>query len=230
MLRVEGVDTFYGDIQILRGISIEVGEREIIGLLGRNGRGKTTLIRAIMGTVPPRQGRIFFKDEEITKRKPYEVSRMGIGVVPQGRQIFPSLNVEENLTVVARGGAEGWTLEKIYTLFPPLKQRKSHPGNKLSGGEQQMLAIGRSLMTNPSLLLMDEPTAGLSPLYVQMLGQTIQGLKQNGISILLIEQQVGFVLRNVDYVHIMERGTIVHSSLPQDLETKQEITMKYLGI
>jgi branched-chain amino acid transport system ATP-binding protein len=168
---------------------------------------------------------------DITNKHSFEIARLGIGVVPQGRLIFPSLSVEENLTVGFSLGPNGWTLDNIYELFPPLKQRARHPGNKLSGGEQQMLAIGRSLMTNPSLLLMDEPTAGLSPLYVEMLGEVIRKLQRSGISILLIEQRVGFALKHVEHVNIMERGTIVHSSPPDEVEANDRaIIKKYLGV
>jgi branched-chain amino acid transport system ATP-binding protein len=155
---------------------------------------------------------------------------LGISVVPQGRQIFPSLNVTENLTVGFSGKTDGWTLERIYELFPPLRERLGHPGNRLSGGEQQMLAIARSLMTNPSFLLMDEPTEGLSPIFVQTVGQVIRKLQQGGISILLVEQNLRFALTHVDYLHILSRGQIVHSSPPKDLDQNPEIKARHLGV
>ncbi len=230
MLRVEDIHTYYGDSYILQGISMQVGEAAVVGLLGRNGMGKTTFIRSVVGATRPKQGRIFFRKEEITHKRSFEISRMGISLVPQGRQIFPSLNVSENLNVVARGISGGWTLEKIYEFFPPLKQRIRHPGNRLSGGEQQMLAIGRALMTNPSLLLMDEPTEGLSPLFVQTVGQIIKRLQQNGIAILLVEQNLRFAVQHAQHLHILSRGRIVHSSSPEELDQNHEIKQRYLGV
>ena len=230
MLKVQDIHTYYGDSYILQGISIRVKEGEVIGLLGRNGMGKTTLIRSIIGFTPPRRGRVVFKDTDVTHTRPFQIARLGISVVPQGRQIFPSLNVTENLTVGFSGKTEGWTLERVYDLFPPLRERLHHPGNRLSGGEQQMLAVARSLMTNPSFLLMDEPTEGLSPLFVQTVGQVIRKLQQGGISILLVEQNLRFALMHADYLHILSRGQIVHSSSPKDLDQNPEIKSRYLGV
>jgi branched-chain amino acid transport system ATP-binding protein len=230
VLKVEDIHTYYGDSYILQGISLRVKGGEVIGLLGRNGMGKTTLIRSIIGFTPPRRGRVMFKDTEVTHTRPFRIARLGISVVPQGRQIFPSLNVTENLTVGFSGKAEGWTLERIFELFPPLRERLHHPGDRLSGGEQQMLAIARSLMTNPSFLLMDEPTEGLSPLFVQTVGQVVRKLQQGGISILLVEQNLRFALTHTDYLHILSRGQIVHSSSPKDLDQNPEIKSRYLGV
>lgn len=230
MLTVEDIHTYYGDSYILQGVSLEVKQGEVIGILGRNGMGKTTLIRSIIGFTPPRLGRVIFQGVELTRRPPFEISRFGIGVVSQGREIFPSLNVTENLTVGFRSKAEGWTLERIHELFPPLKEREHHPGNRLSGGEQQMLAIGRSLMTNPSFLLMDEPTEGLSPIFVKSVGEVIRILQRSGISILLVEQNLRFTLKHADHIHVLSRGKIVHSSSPQELDANHEIKQKYLGV
>ena len=230
MLKVEDIHTYYGDSYILQGISIRVKEGEVIGLLGRNGMGKTTLIRSIIGFTPPRRGRVVFKDTDVTHTRPFQIARLGISVVPQGRLIFPSLDVAENLTIGFSGKTEGWSLERIYELFPPLKERLHHPGNRLSGGEQQMLAVARSLMTNPSFLLMDEPTEGLSPLFVQTVGQVIRKLQQGGISILLVEQNLRFALLHADYLHILSRGQIVHSSSPKDLDQNPEIKSRHLGV
>jgi len=230
VLKVEDIHTYYGDSYILQGISLGVRGGEVVGLLGRNGMGKTTLIRSIIGFTPPRRGRVIFKDTEVTHTRPFQIARLGISVVPQGRQIFPSLNVTENLTVGFSGKAEGWTLERIFELFPPLRERLHHPGDRLSGGEQQMLAIARSLMTNPSFLLMDEPTEGLSPLFVQTVGQVVRKLQQSGISILLVEQNLRFALTHTDYLHILSRGQIVHSSSPKDLDQNPEIKSRYLGV
>ena len=231
MLKVENIHTYYGDSYILQGISLEVGEREVIGLLGRNGMGKTTLIRSIIGFTPPREGQVRFGEVELTGKRPFEIARMGMSIVPQGRQIFPSLNVTENLGVGYSGKTGGiWNLDSVFEVFPPLKGRANHPGNRLSGGEQQMLAIGRSLMTNPRLMLMDEPTEGLSPLYVQIVGQVIRKMRESGISILLVEQNLRFTLKQADHIHILSRGKIVHSSLPKELDANQEVRVKYLGV
>jgi len=230
LLKVEDIHTYYGDSHILQGISLEVGKGKVIGILGRNGMGKTTLIRSVIGYTPPRRGRVSFQNKEITNKQPYQIARLGICAVPQGRQIFPSLNVLENLTVGFKGGFSGWTLEKVYELFPPLRERERHPGNRLSGGEQQMLAIGRSLMTNPSLLLMDEPTEGLAPLFVQKVGEVILKLQRTGISILLVEQNLRFTIKHTDHIHIMNRGMIVQSSSPQELEKNHDIRARYLGV
>ncbi len=230
MLTIEDIHTYYGDSYILQGISMQVQSGQVVGVLGRNGMGKTTLIRSLMGVNPPRRGRITYQEEELTQKKPFQIARLGISVVPQGREIFPSLDVTENLTVGYTMKSDGWTLEKIFDLFPPLRQRAHHPGNRLSGGEQQMLAIGRSLMMNPSLLLMDEPTEGLSPLFVQTVGRVIHMLQEGGLSILLVEQNLRFALEYTDYIHIMNRGQIVHSSSPNELDRNQEIRQRFLGV
>jgi len=230
VLKIEDIHTYYGDSYILQGISMELGQGAITGILGRNGMGKTTLIRSIIGFTPPARGRILFNNAEVTRLRPFQISKLGISLVPQGRQIFPSLNVAENLAVCFKNVPQGWTEERIYELFPPLRERAHHPGNQLSGGEQQMLAIGRSLMTNPSLLLMDEPTEGLAPLFVQTVGQVMRKLQQSGISILLVEQNLRFAIRYTDYVRILSRGQVVHSSTPEDLDRNQEIRSKFLGV
>jgi branched-chain amino acid transport system ATP-binding protein len=229
-LQVEDIHTYYGESYILQGISFGVKKAEVIGVLGRNGMGKTTLIRSLVGLTPPRRGRVRFEDTDLSTKEPYEIIRMGIGWVPQGREIFPSLDVTENLIVGFKAKAGGWTLEDIFELFPPLKGRAHHPGNRLSGGEQQMLAIGRSLMTNPTLLLMDEPTEGLSPIYVQTVGDVISRLRESGISILLVEQNLRFALKRTDFLHILNKGQIVYSSPPEELDANQEIKHKYLGV
>jgi branched-chain amino acid transport system ATP-binding protein len=230
MLTIEDIHTYYGDSYILQGISMEVKGGQVVGVLGRNGMGKTTLIRSLIGVNPPRRGRITYRGEELTQKKPFQIARLGISIVPQGREIFPSLDVTENLTVGYTMKSDGWTLEKIFDLFPPLRQRAHHPGNRLSGGEQQMLAIGRSLMMNPSLLLLDEPTEGLSPLFVQTVGRVIHMLQEGGLSILLVEQNLRFALEHTDYIHILNRGQIVHSSSPDELGRNQEIRQRFLGV
>ena len=228
MLEVSEIHTYYGESHVLQGVSLAVARGQVVALLGRNGMGKTTLIRSLIGFTPPRQGRVIFKGTDITKFPPFRSVAMGMGLVPQGRRIFPSLTVLENLSVATKG--DGWSLERIFTLFPRLKERLSHPGNKLSGGEQQMLAIARALMTNPDLLLMDEPTEGLAPLLVREVGRAIAELKGQGLSILLVEQSLLFALRVADHVHVLSRGRIVHSSSPAALLLNEEVKSRFLGL
>ena len=230
ILKAEDIHTYYGDCYILQGVSLELRQGEVLGIIGRNAMGKTTLIRSIIGFTPPRAGRVFFKDKEITSTPPYQIVRAGISIVPQGRDIFPTLSVKENLTVGFKEKPGGWTLEKVYELFPPLRERINHPGNRLSGGEQQMLSVGRGLMTNPDLLLMDEPTEGLAPIYVEAVGKVIRKLQESGMSILLVEQNLRFALKYTDYIHIINRGRVVHSSNPAELKGKNDIIRRYLGV
>jgi branched-chain amino acid transport system ATP-binding protein len=194
--------------------------------------GKTTAIRSVIGLTPPRRGRILFKGKDITRLPPQKIAQMGMGLVPQGRHIFPSLTVEENLTVSARnvGKHEAWTLDRVYSFFPVLKQRAKYKGNLLSGGEQQMLAIGRALMTNPDLLLMDEPSEGLAPVIVLELSHIIAQLKENGLSILLVEQNVAMALELSDYAYVLSRGEVVYESEPKELRDNEELKNKYLGV
>jgi len=228
MLEVSEIHTYYGESHVLQGVSLAVERGQVVALLGRNGMGKTTLIRSLIGFTPPRQGRVIFKGTDITRFPPFRSVAMGMGLVPQGRRIFPSLTVLENLSVATKG--DGWSLERIFALFPRLKERLSHPGNKLSGGEQQMLAIARALMTNPDLLLMDEPTEGLAPLLVREVGRAIAELKGQGLSILLVEQSLPFALRVADHVHVLSRGRIVHSSSPAELLANEEVKSRFLGL
>ena len=232
MLELVDLHTYYGDSYVLQGLSLSVGEGSVVALLGRNGMGKTTTIRSIIGFNPPRRGTIRFKGQEITRAKSHRIARLGIGLVPQGRQIFPSLSVRENLTVSARGsrGSSSWGLLEVYSLFPVLKNRAKNRGNQLSGGEQQMLAIGRALMTNPSLLLMDEPSEGLAPVIVRELTRIIALLKDRGHSILLVEQNLSMALELADYVYVIDRGRIVYEGLPGEFRGNAEIQAKYLGV
>jgi len=232
VLELNDVHTYYGDTHILNGVSLEVKDGSVVALLGRNGMGKTTTIRTIIGFTPPRQGTIRFQGNEIQGLPPYKIARLGIGLVPQGRIIFPSLSVEENLTLGHRhnGDMDSWTVDKIYDLFPILKKRAKFKGNLLSGGEQQMLTIARALMTNPKLILMDEPSEGLAPIIVKEIGDIIQVLKQKGFSILLVEQNVPMALRLADYVYIISKGKIEYQSEPEKLKGDVETKHKYLGV
>lgn len=228
-LQIENIHTYYGNSHVLQGVSLEADSGRVVGLLGRNGMGKTTFMHSIIGFTPPRRGRISLSGSELTGLKPFQIARHGISLVPQGRQIFPSLSVNENLTV-GQASSGDWNIERIFELFPPLRARAKNGGDQLSGGEQQMLAIGRCLMTNPSVLLMDEPTEGLSPLFVQIVGSAIDLLKAEGMAIILVEQNINFALRHSDVVNIMNKGQIVHTSLPEDLATNEEIKLRFLGI
>ncbi len=231
MLKIVDIHTYYGDSYILQGISLEVAKGTVVALLGRNGVGKTTLIRSIVGFTPARRGQILFNDRDITHMAAYKIVRMQIGLVPQGRRIFPSLTVTENLAIASRGtGVRSWNLEKIFTLFPRLKERVNNRGNQLSGGEQQMLAIARALISNPVFLLMDEPTEGLAPVLVREVGDVILRLKKEGLSIFLVEQNLSFARKFADYTHVMSKGKIVYSSTPAELWENREIKERYLGV
>jgi branched-chain amino acid transport system ATP-binding protein len=192
--------------------------------------GKTTLIRSIIGFVAPRKGQVVFKEREITAWPSNRIVDLGLALVPQGRRVFPSLTVDQNLTVAAKRRSARWTIERVMELFPRLRERRENHAGKLSGGEQQMLAIARALMTNPQVLLMDEPTEGLAPLLVREVGRVIESLKSEGLSILLVEQNLPLALRVADRVHVLSRGRIVHSCSPQELLTNEEIKNKYLGL
>lgn len=232
MLKLVDIHTYYGPSYVLQGVSLEVKEGSAVALLGRNGVGKTTTLHSIIGYTPPRRGNIFFKERDITRLPPYQISRMGLALVPQGRCIFPSLSSRENLTAAARGGRTGtiWTLDRVYSLFPVLKERSGHKGDLLSGGEQQMLAIARALMTNPDLILMDEPSEGLAPLIIQKLRNVIRELHSKGLSILLVEQNLNLALSAADYIYIMSKGEIVYECSASDLKNDEEAKTKYLGV
>jgi branched-chain amino acid transport system ATP-binding protein len=230
MLRISDIHTYYGDSHILQGISLNMERGQVVGILGRNGMGKTTLIRSIIGFTPPRRGQVLFKERDITRWPSNRVVSLGLGLVPQGRRVFPSLTVDENLSVAAKRNGSPWTVERVMELFPRLRERRENRAGKLSGGEQQMLAIARALMTNPELLLMDEPTEGLAPLLVREVGRVIENLKSRGLSILLVEQNLPLALRVSDYVHVLSRGRIAHSSVPQALWENEEIKRRYLGL
>jgi branched-chain amino acid transport system ATP-binding protein len=229
VLEVADVHTYYGESHVLQGVSLMVGHGEVVAILGRNGAGKTTLIRSIIGFTPPRRGTVRFKDQDITGRPPHHLTALGMALVPQGRRVFPSLSVRENLEVAHRGDGR-WSLDHVYRVFPRLRERERNRANKLSGGEQQMLAIGRALMSNPDLLLMDEPTEGLAPLIVREVGQVMRDLRREGLSILLVEQNLPLALAVADRVHILNRGRIVHRSTPEELMANEEVKSRYLGV
>lgn len=232
MLKIVDIHTFYEESHILHGISLEVGEGSVVALLGRNGMGKTTTIRSIIGFTPPRSGEVWFKGKEVSHLPPHKICQMGLGLVPQGRRIFPSLTVKENLTIGARPSkrSDGWSLERVYSLFPILKERANNRGNLLSGGEQQMLCIARALLTNPDFLLMDEPSEGLAPLLVQEVGNIISQLKSEGLSILLTEQNLTLALSVSDYVYILSKGEIVYQSTSEELMNNKEAQVAHLAV
>ncbi len=229
MLSIQDVHTYYADSYILQGVTLDVRPGQVVALLGRNGVGKTTLARSIIGLTPTRRGKILFKNTDITGMPAHRIARMGVGLVPQGRRVFRSLSVKEHLQVTARGQGP-WSFERVVELFPNLNTRLRSLGGKLSGGEQQMLAAARALVGNPALLLMDEPTEGLAPMMVRELGRAMQSLKQAGTSILLIEQQLAFALRHADVVFIMSKGRIVHQCSPAELAADTEMKARFLGV
>jgi branched-chain amino acid transport system ATP-binding protein len=231
MLEIENINAYYGDSHILHGVSLSVGEGEIVCLLGRNGAGKTTTILTIMGYLQPRPGRIRYRDRDIAGLPPYEVARLGFGFVPQERGIFPSLSVRENLTVFARSGGKGlWTLQRIFDLFPVLRARERNLGFQLSGGEQQMLSIARALMLNPAMLLLDEPSEGLAPMIVQQIIGVLARLKQEGLAILLVEQSLRTAFAVGDRHHVLNKGEICFSGSAAELENNEFVLRNYLSV
>jgi branched-chain amino acid transport system ATP-binding protein len=228
MLEVEGIQTYYGDSHVLHDVSLRVAAGEAVALLGRNGAGKTTLIRSIVGFTPPRGGRIRFEGEAIERWPPHRIARRGLALVPQGRRIFAPLTVRENLLLGARGS--GWTLVRVLDLFPRLRERAEQLGGTLSGGEQQMLAIGRALLGNGRLLLLDEPSEGLAPLIVREIGRILGELRRERLSLLLVEQNYHLALRVADRVYVMSKGQIVYEGTPAGLEAAEDVKRRYLGV
>jgi branched-chain amino acid transport system ATP-binding protein len=231
VLHLDGVETCYGLSQVLFGVSLSIAPGEMVTLMGRNGMGKTTTVRSILGLTRARAGTIRFGGAEIRGLPSYRIAKLGIGLVPEGRQIFPNLTVRENLmaTAVARNG-KGWTLEKVCALFPRLAERSASMGNLLSGGEQQMLAIGRALMTNPRLLILDEATEGLAPLIRAEIWRCLARLKESGLSILVIDKNVGALTRVADRHFLIERGRVVWNGTSHDLVAAPEVQHRYLGV
>jgi branched-chain amino acid transport system ATP-binding protein len=230
VLELADIHTYYGESHVLQGVSLGVPAGGVVAILGRNGAGKTTLVRTAIGFTPARRGVVRFKGDDITRWPPYRAVAHGMALVPQGRRVFPSLTVIENLDVARRQGSGRWTLARVLELFPRLRERGPNRAGKLSGGEQQMLAIGRALMTNPDLLLMDEPTEGLAPLIVREVGRIIAELKREGLSILLVEQNLPLALSVADTVHVLSRGQIVHSGTPHALTVNDAVKSRYLGV
>lgn len=232
ILAVEKINTFYGDSHILFDVDMRVAEGEVVSLLGRNGAGKTTTLRSIMGLTPPREGSVRWLGEEVQRLKPHEIARKGVGFVPEDRRIFSRLSVEENLEIGAfkLEAASGWTLARIYGLFPKLEQLKTHKGNQLSGGEQQMLAIARALMGAPKLVLLDEPSEGLAPAIVKDVGEMIGTLREEGIAVLLVEQNARFACRLSDRVYIIDNGRVRFDGTVAQLEEDEELKSRYLAV
>jgi branched-chain amino acid transport system ATP-binding protein len=232
MLELTDIHTYYGDSYVLQGVSLKVERGSVVALLGRNGMGKTTTIHSIMGFTPPRRGTIRFEGHDLTHLQSQRIARLGIGLVPQGRRIFASLSVEENLTMAARIGSSTspWTLDRVYDLFPVLQERAKTGATLLSGGEQSLLNIARALMTNPELLLMDEPSEGLSPMMVNMVAKIIRQLKEQGLSILLVEQNLPLALKLSDYLYIMGKGVIVCESVNENSKENEEMVARHICI
>lgn len=233
MLRVEGLQARYGRAQILHGISLQVGAGEVVCLLGRNGAGKSTTMKAIMGLVPPHAGQVIFDGKELAGLAPHEIARAGLGYVPEERRIFTDLTVEENLEVGRRPalpGRPGWTAERAYALFPVLGEMRRRPGGRMSGGEQQMLAVARTLMGNPRLLLLDEPSEGLSPVIVQRMARAVLELKQQGMPILLSEQNLRFAAEVADRACVIETGELRYSAGMAELMADAAMRKRYLSV
>lgn len=216
---------------MLRGLSLTALQGRITGIVGRNGAGKTTFVRSVIGFTPVKSGRIFVGGQEMQDKRPEDIARAGVGLIPQGRRVFASLTVEEHLRVAASvAQSAGWNLDRVYEMFPGLHERRDNRGDELSGGEQQMLAIARALMTNPKILLMDEPSEGLAPLVVQELDRKIAELAQTGLTILLIEQNLPLVLNRADHVYVISKGRVVHQGAPETLRDDDELRQTHLGV
>lgn len=230
MLQVDDIHSYYGESYILQGTSLEIRPGSVVALLGRNGAGKTTTLKSIMGLLPPRRGRILFKDQPITGLRPYAIAQRGISYLPETRGVFPSLTVLENLQLVAGRRPGPWNLERVLALFPVLRARGGNGGHQLSGGEQQMLAIARSLLLNPDLLILDEPTEGLAPIIVQDIQHHLRALKDAGLTILLVEQNFHFATDLADHVYVLGRGRIRWQGSPDMLRADSAVQGEWLGV
>ncbi len=232
-LQVRDLNSYYGAAHVLHGVSLDVAPGEIVALLGRNGMGKTTLIRSIMGMAPPtvKQGSVTWKGEEMTALRPHDIAQRKIAIVPQGRRLYASLSVTEHLSMLKHPRAkDGWTIDKVFGLFPRLAERRHHRGSQLSGGERGMLAVGRALMIDPELILMDEPSEGLAPVMVQHLETIIKSLKTMNLGVLLVEQNLYSALEVADRVYILETGRIVHEGTSAELQKTPDVLTRYLGV
>ncbi len=233
ILEIDNIDTYYGQSHVLQGISLSIEEREVVSLLGRNGVGKTTTLRSIMGLTPPRNGSIRFRGEEIAGKKPFEIARLGIGYVPDDRRIFPDLTTFENLEIARRMSTKKqghWNIDTVCDLFPVLRELGSSKGTHLSGGEQKMLAIGRALMKNPELILLDEPAEGLAPLVVVALSKAIREIRDTGITVFLADQNVRFCRKAADKGYIIEKGSIQYQDEMKNILENEEIVKRYLAV
>ena len=233
ILKIDQINTYYGQSHVLQGVALSIQKREVVCLLGRNGVGKTTTLRSIIGLTPPRSGRILFKDIDIVGKHPFQIAQMGMGYVPDDRRIFPDLTLFENLELARRLSSKGkaqWTFEKIYGLFPVFVELKERKGIQLSGGEQKMLAIGRALMKNPDLLLLDEPSEGLAPLVVQNLAEVTARIRSEGVTILLADQNLKFCRKTSDRGYILEKGMIQYQGIMEEIWQDEEIVRKYLVV
>ena len=228
MLEIRDLQTAYGRSQVLFGVNLDVPASRVVTLIGRNGMGKTTTIKSIMGITPPKAGDLLFNGKALRGLPSYRIAQAGIGLVPEGRQVFPNLTVRENLVATARGS--GWTLDRVFSVFPQLRERQSNYGNQLSGGEQQMLAIGRALMTNPKLLILDDATEGLAPLIRLEIYRSIEQLKAEGLSILVIDKDVKALCRVADHHYVLEKGRVVWSGSSAELQSNTELQHRYLGV
>jgi len=234
LLRLDGVHASYGDGDVLQGVSLAVAPGRVLSLLGRNGAGKTTALKTIMGILAPRAGSIRFAGDDIAGLPPHRIARAGLGYVPETRGVFPSLSVLENLTVAARAGAmpgaSDWSLDRVFALFPRLHERRHGSGGRLSGGEQQMLAIARALLTNPRLLLLDEPTEGLAPIVIDSIEQVLRQLKATGLAILLVEQNLPFALAFADEVAVLGKGQVRWTGTPTEIAAAEDVKHRWLGL
>ncbi|MDY7035860.1 MAG: ABC transporter ATP-binding protein, partial [Thermodesulfobacteriota bacterium] len=229
---INDIHTFYGESYVLKGLSLKVDAALVVTMIGRNGMGKTTTMRSIIGFTPPRRGKIYFRGEDITGLQSFKINRKGLSLVPQGRRIFPSLTVRENLILAARDTKreQDWDIKKVISFFPLLKDRLGNRGNQLSGGEQQLVALARALISNPDLILMDEPSEGLAPLVIRHIGDIIQQLKEEGFSILLAEQNLPLALKVSDYIYVINQGMMVFEGPPEQLAKNKEIERQYLAV
>lgn len=228
-LEIDNIHTYYGQSHVLQGVSLEVNRGEVVALLGRNGAGKTTTMRSVIGTQPPKAGEIRFNGTVISGKKSYEISRLGVGFVPEDRRLFPELTVRENLETVMVPDTE-WTVDRIFEIFPKLEERQRNDGDQLSGGEQQMLAIARALVTDPELLLLDEPSEGLAPVIVDDLRDLVRDVTEYGITVLLAEQNINFALKLTDRAYLLDKGKIQWSGTTEELRANEALQNRYLTV